>query len=69
MDASHNYIGVLCTESPNTIFGYAFRQAVLTYGTEGWTLTKADEKRSNQQNCGSTVGCYESAGLNTTHIA
>ena len=37
---------------------------VLTYGAEGWTLTKADEKRSNQQNCGFIVGCYESVGLN-----
>ena len=37
---------------------------VLTYGAEGWTLTKADEKRSNQQNCGFIVGCYESVVLN-----
>ena len=38
---------------------------VLTYGAEGWTLTKADEKESNHQNCGSTIECYESVGLNT----
>ena len=38
---------------------------VIIYGAEGWTLTKSDEKRSKQQNCGSNVGWYESVGLST----
>ncbi len=38
---------------------------VLTYGAEGWTLKKLTRKGSNQHNCRSTVGCYESVELNT----
>ena len=39
---------------------------VLTYGAEGWTLTKADEKRV--ESAESIVGCYESVHCMHIHI-
>ena len=57
-----------------TSWPYQYRQRserslgwiVLTYGAEGWTLKKTDEKKDRISR--TIVGCYGSARLNTEQM-